>query len=151
MSAEIHDNVLEARVCKALSLTGINVVSEELHTCHRMKRSGRVIIKFKYRKQKHSVMYKRKNLGTKPQELSNIMFLGRLFVSESMPYKNQELVYKCQQPKSVRNIHSTWFFNNAVNVKLTERGKIQKIFYVTDIKDLLEKEKWEEYINNASF
>ena len=96
-------------------------------------------------------MYKRKNLGTKPQELSNIMFLGRLFVSESMPYKNQELVYKCQQRKSVRNIHSTWFFKNAVNVKLTERGKIQKIFYVTDIKDLLEKEKWEEYINNASF
>ena len=149
--AEIQVDVLEASVCKALSLTGVAVAPEDLHACHRMKRSDRVIIKFKCRKQKQSVMHKRKNLGTKSQELSNLKFSGRLFVSESMSLENQRLAYKCQQLKSARKIHSTWFFNNVVNVKLTEHGRINKIFHVTDIENLLETDNLEEYINNASF
>ena len=148
--AEIQVDVLEASVCKALSLTGVAVAPEDLHACHRMKRSDRVIIKFKCRKQKQSVMHKRKNLGTKSQELSNLKFSGRLFVSESMSLENQRLAYKCQQLKSARKIHSTWFFN-VVNVKLTEHGRINKIFHVTDIENLLETDNLEEYINNASF
>ena len=128
--AEIQDDVLEASVCKALSLTGVTVAPEDLHACHRMKRSERVIIKFKCRKQKQSVMYKHKNLGTKSQELSNLKFLGRLFVSESMSLENQRLAYRCQQLKSARKIHSTWFFNNVVNVKLTEHGIIYNIINI---------------------
>ena len=72
--AEIHEDVLEESICKALSLTGVNVVPEDLQACHRMKRSDRVIVKFKCRKQKQSLIYKRKNLGTKSQELINLNF-----------------------------------------------------------------------------
>ena len=68
--AEIHEDVLEESICKVLSLTGVNVVPEDLHACHRMKRSDRVIVKFKCYKQKQSLIYKRKNLGTKLQELT---------------------------------------------------------------------------------
>ena len=50
--AEINDDVLEENDCKALSLTGVNVVPEDLQACHRMKRSDRVILKFKCRQQK---------------------------------------------------------------------------------------------------
>ena len=82
---------LEENICKDLSLTGVNVVPNDLHACHRMKRTDRVIAKFKCRKQKNSVMYKRKNLGNKSQELSNLKFSGRLFVSESMSHENQQL------------------------------------------------------------
>ena len=83
-SAKIHEDVLEESTCKALSLTGVNVVPEDLHACYRMKRSGRLIVKFKCRKQKQSLMYKRKNLGTKSQELTNLKFLERLFTNESV-------------------------------------------------------------------
>ena len=100
---------------------------------------------------KKIVMYKRKNLGNKSQELSNLKFSGRLFVSESMSHENQQLAYKCRQLKSARKIHSTWFFNNVVNLKLTEHGRIYKIFHVTDIENLLEIDNLEEYINNISF
>ena len=79
------------RICKALSLTGVNVVPEDLHACHRMKRSDRVIVKYKRRKQKQSLIYKRKNLGTKSQGLTNLKFSGILFVSESMSNENQQL------------------------------------------------------------
>ena len=54
--AEIHEYVLEDSICKALSLTGVNVVPEDLQACHRMKRLKRVIVKFKCRKQKQSLM-----------------------------------------------------------------------------------------------
>ena len=116
-----------------------------------MKSLDRVIVKFKCRKQKQSLMYKRKNLGTKSQELTNLKFSGRLFVSESMSHENQQLAYKCRQLKSARKIHSTWFFNNVINIKLKEHGRIHKIFHVTDIENLLEIDNLEEYINNASF
>ena len=96
-------------------------------------------------------MYKRKNLGNKSQKLSNLKFSGRLFVSESMSHENQQLAYKCQQLKSARKIHSTWFFNNVVNLKLTEHGRIHKIFHVTNTENLLEIDNLEEYINNVFF
>ena len=149
--AEIHEDVLEESICKALSLTGVNVVPEDWRACHRMKRSDRVIVKFRCRKQKQSLIYKRKNLGTKSQKLTNLKFSGRLFVRGGMSNENQQLAYKCRHLKNVRKIHSTWFFNNAVNIKLTEHGRIHKIFHVTDIENLLEIDNLEEYINNASF
>ena len=149
--AEIHEDVLVESICKALSLTGINVAPEDLHVCDHMKRSDRVIVKFKCRKQKQSLIYKCKNLGTKSQELTNLKFSRRLFVSESMSNENQQLASKCRQLKSARKIYSTWFFNNAVNIKLMEQGRIHKIFHVTDTENLLEIDNLEEYINNASF
>ena len=91
MPADVTEDVLEENICKLLSLTGVNVVPNDLHACHRMKRSGRVIVKFKCRKQKNYVMCKRKNLGNKSQELSNLKFSGSLFVSGSMSHENQQL------------------------------------------------------------
>ena len=82
--AEIHQDVLEDSICKALSLTGVNIVPEDLQACHQMKRSDRVIVKFKCHKQKQSLVYKHKNLGTESLELNNLKFSGRLFVSQSM-------------------------------------------------------------------
>ena len=76
MPADITDDVLEENICKALSLTGVNVVPNDLHACHRMKRTDRVIVKFKCRKQKNYVMYKRKSLGCKSQELRKLKFSG---------------------------------------------------------------------------
>ena len=89
--ADITEDVLKENICKALSLTGVNVVPNDLHACYQMKRSDRVIVKFKCPKQKNYVMCKRKNLGNKSQELSNLKFSGRLFVSESMSHENQQL------------------------------------------------------------
>ena len=93
--AEIHKDVFEDSICKALSLTEVNIIPEYLQACHQMKRLDRVIVKFKCHKQKQSLMYKRKNLGTKFQELTNLKFSGKLSVSESMSHENQQLAYKC--------------------------------------------------------
>ena len=96
-------------------------------------------------------MYKRKNLDIKSQERINLKLSGRLFISQSMSHGNQQLAYKCRKLKSARKIHSSWFFNNVINIKLTEHGRIYKIFHVSDIENLVEIDNLEEYINNASF
>ena len=110
--ADVTEDVLEENICNAFSLTGVNIVLNDLHACHQMKRSDRVTVKFKCPKQK-ILLCINKNLGNKSQELSNLKFYGRLFVRESMSHENQQLTYECQQLKSARKIHSTTFFNNA--------------------------------------
>ena len=74
----VHEDVLEERICKALPLTEVNVVLEDLPACHSRKRSEKVIVKSKCCYQKQSLIYKRKNLSTKSQELPNLKFSGRL-------------------------------------------------------------------------
>ena len=53
MPADITEDILEENICKALSLTGVNVNSNDLQACHWMKRTDRAIAKFKCRKQKY--------------------------------------------------------------------------------------------------
>ena len=55
--SHIH-NVLEDTKCKALSLTGQEVVPEDLDSCHQMSNCDRVIVKFKNRKLKHNIQIK---------------------------------------------------------------------------------------------
>ena len=71
MPADITENVLEDNICKALSLTGVNVVHNDLHAyCQ-------IIVKFRCYELKNSIMYKRKNLRNKSQKLTNLKFSGK--------------------------------------------------------------------------
>ena len=144
---DIHDNVLEDTIYKALLLTVQEAVVEDLHACHQMSNRDRVIVKFKDRKLKHNVQIKRKNLHQKSLELSRLKFSGKLFVSESMCFENHQLAYKCRKLKNLGKIHSTWFYNNAVNIKLTENGRIHKIFHIIDIEKLLDIDNLDELLN----
>ena len=143
---DIHDNVLEDTIYKALSLTGPEVVPEALHACHRMSNCDRVIVKFKDRILKHDVQLKRKNLHQKSLEFSRLRFAGKVFVGESMCFENH-IAYNCIKLKNLREIHSTWFYSNAVNIKLTENGRIHKIFHIIDLEKLIDIDNLGEFLN----
>ena len=150
--SDIADDVLEQSVCQVLSLTGTSVEPDNLQACHRMRKKDRVIIKFKCRKQKkHRVFLNRKTLQNKSLDLIQLKFSGKLFVNESMCYENHQLTYKCRQLKSARKIHSAWFYNSTLHIKLVENGPIHKIFHPTDIEKVLGDDNLDEYINNVSF
>ena len=149
--ASISDDVLENSVCRALSLTGHEVKPDDLQPCHRLKKKDTVIVKFKCRKQKRSILINRKNLRNKSDVLTQLNFSGRLFVSESMCHENHQLSYKCRHLKNAGKIHSTWFWNNSVDVKLNERSQPMKIHHVIDIEKLLGVDNLDEFINNTSF
>ena len=101
VSQDIHDNVREDTICKALPLTGQEFVPEDLHACHQMSNRDRVIDKFKDRKLKLNIQIKRKNLHKKSLEFSRLKFSGKLFVSENMCFENHQLAYKCRKSNNL--------------------------------------------------
>ena len=147
----LEDEILEENVSKALFLTGVNVTPDQLHSCHRLKKGNRIIVKFKCRKPRQNVLFNRKVLKDKSSDLSQLRFSGKLFISESMFHENHQLAYRCCQLKTAGKIHSTWFFNNSVNLKLTDNGPIYKISHVVNIENILGIDNLEEYVNNSSF
>ena len=68
----------------------------DLDACHRMKKKDKVIIKFKNRKQRNDVIFKRKELKSKGDDLLALQFGRSLFINDSMFSENQVLFYKCQ-------------------------------------------------------
>ena len=105
----VVDEELELSICKALSLTGHEVKPDDLQACHLLKKKESVIVKFKCRKLKRRVLVNRENLQNKSEDLRQLKFSGKLFISENMCHENNQLVYKCRQLKNVGKIHSTWF------------------------------------------
>ena len=53
--------------------------------------------------------------------------------------------------KNAGKIHSTWSWNNSINVKHNERSQPKKIHHVIDIEKLLGVDNLDEFINNTSF
>ena len=149
--ASISNEELEDNVCKALSLTGHEVIPDDLQACHRLKKKEIVIVKFKSRKQKRKILIDRKNLRNKSENLSQLKFTGKLFISESMCQENHQLMYKCRQLKNAGKINSMWFWNNVINVKLNEEVNLRKIYHIIDIEKVLGVDNLDGFINNTSF
>ena len=147
----INDEELEVNICKALSLTGHEVKPEDLQACHHLNKKESVIVKFKCRKLKWSMLSNRKNLWNKFEDLRQLRFSGKLFISASMCHENHQLAYKCHQLKNAGKIHSTWFWNNAVNVKFSERNNPVEMFHIIDIEKHLGIDNLDYSIKNTSF
>ena len=132
-----NDEELEVNIYKAFSLTRHEVKASDLQVCHRLK--------------KLCVLVNRKNIRNKSEGIRQLKRIGRLFMSESMCHENHQLAYKCHQLKNAGKIHSTWFWNNAVNVKLSERSSPAKIIQIIDIEKTLGIDSLDDFISNTSF
>ena len=104
VSRDIGDNVVKETVCRAISLTGLELTPDDFHACHRLKNRKRKILKFKDRKLKHSIQINKKVLQQKSLELSQLKFSGKFFINESMRYENQQLAYRYRQLKNSKKI-----------------------------------------------
>ena len=126
--AAIGDDVLESSVCRALSLTGHEVKPDDLQACHRLKKKDTVIVKFKFRKQKHSILINRKNLRNKSDVLTQLNFSGRLFVLESMCHENHQLSVKIDLflklliPSSIHLLHRSFAFPYLLFISLNRES-----------------------------
>ena len=116
-----------------------------------MKNKEKVIVKFKDRKQRNKVIFNWKELKLKGEQLQELEFGPKLFMNDSMCFENQSIFYKCQQLKNAGDFFFFfWFFNNILDVKLTENSPITKIFHIIDLKNLLQSDSIGELINNPS-
>ena len=145
----ISDEELKVNTSKAFFLAGHEVKPGDLQACHHLKKKESVIVKFKFRRLKQSVIVTRKNLQDKSEDLYQLKFSGKLFISESMCHEKNQLGYKCC--KNSGKIHSTWFWNNVVNIKLSERSSPVNIFRIINIEKLLAINNLDDFISNTSF
>ena len=114
-----------------------------------------VIVNFKCRKQKLSILINRKNffkcrkwklsILVNKKFLINQMYVptqlnfsSRLFVSETMCHKNHQLCCKCRQLKNTCKIHSIWFWNNSVNFKLNKKVNLERFIILLILNNFLE-------------
>ena len=104
---EIEDGELETAICKALSLSGVQVDPTEIIATHRLRQRDRAIVKFCNRKKRNEVYNKRKDLQHKSQELKELMFKDKLYISESISAENSHLFYLYRKLKSRGIINST--------------------------------------------
>ena len=68
-----------------------------------------------------------------------------------MCYENQQLAFKCRQLENSKKIPLSWFWNNAVNIKVTTNGEVHQIFHTTNIEKILGMENLDDFISNKSF
>ena len=141
----------ELNICQALSLTRHEIKPDDLQACHRLNKKESVILKFKCNKLKNKVLANRKNFQNKSEDLRQLKFSGKLFISESMCHENHQLANKCRQLKNAGKIYSNWFWNTAVNVKLSERSNPVKIFHIIEIEKLFGIDNLDGFNSNTSF
>ena len=80
----INNIDLEENVCKVVSLTGTKVISDDLDAFHIEKTKDKVIIKSKNRKQRNDVIFKRKQLKSKGDDLVAFQFGRSLYINENI-------------------------------------------------------------------
>ena len=52
----------------------------------------------------------------------------------------------CRKLRNLGKSHSTWFYYNAVNIKVTENGRIEKILHIIDREKLLHIDNLGEFL-----
>ena len=128
VSEDIQDMQLEESICQDTP-----VFTGDLEACHRMRRRDWVIVKFSSRKKRY-VIFKKKSLNGKSDELKNLGFTSaKLFISDSMCHKNHQLFYRCRQLKRQGLLHLAWFFSSCIYVKVCKNSDATKIKQVCDI------------------
>ena len=144
---DIQDMQLEESICQALSLTGTPVSTGDLEACHRMRQRDSVIVKFSTRKKRNDVIFKKKSLNGKSDELKNLGFTSaKLFSSDSMCHENHQLFYRCRQLKRWGLLDLAWFFSNCIYIKVGKNSDATKIKHVCDIEKALNMENIDSYL-----
>ena len=121
---------LKETVARLMSLTGTNVAAGDIDVCHTIGKEGkkRVIMEMNTRTQRYAILQTRKNLKNIQDDVH-----GSIFISESVCDPLKKLEYTCRKLKKNGALHSTWFWNGRIHMKITENGEKVHVGHLTDI------------------
>ena len=93
-----------------LSLTGCKIEEKDLDKCHRLKKNnGTVIVEFNNRSKRDPVIFGRKALKDKKDELKRLK-MEQVIIAESLCVEYKHLDFLCRKLKKKNLIADTWFF-----------------------------------------
>ena len=81
-----------------------------------------------HHKKKNDIIFKKKSSNGKPNNLKDFAFTsGKLFLSDSICYENQQLLYRCRQLKRQSLLHSAWFISTCIYIKVGQNSDATRI------------------------
>ena len=125
------DEKLENEVVSILNDIDVNISSDSLQACHRLKRNNRVIIKFKNRKDCMLSLKNKKML--KDIDYSSKFGSSRLYINESLCGFYRGLWNKCKKLRNIGKIHSFYVSNGNVKIRINEHGNALSIGHDNDL------------------
>ena len=78
--------------------------------------------------QRYDILQTRKNLKNITEDV-----YSSFFIRESVCNTLKKLEYTCRKLKKNGAIHSTWFWNGRIQMKVTENGEKVHVGHLTDI------------------
>lgn len=128
----IVDDNLENVVINILNEINVDISSECLQACHRLKKKERVIVKFKSRKDCQRTLQNKKLLKNKDFTKDN--GAKRIYINESLCGYYRGLWNICKKLKSFGKIHSFFVSNGTIKFRLNEHGSAMSIGHDNDFK-----------------
>ena len=100
------------------------------------RKKTHVIVKLKEQQIRYNIMVNRSKLEAKNNHLERIGFKDAVFINESRSPCYKYLHYLCHRLLRDRQVHSYWFFNNQLKIKLEERGDVNIIKHIDNFVEL---------------
>ena len=120
---DVDNTALPEKVCEAISLTGSVVTPNHLDKCHRLSNNSSVILEFNTRKDRDNILFNRKSLKNKQEELAAIN-MKKIFITDSLCFEYKKLDYVCRCLKDRGEIKDCWFFNGKLFIILLSEEKL---------------------------
>ena len=133
---EVSNDDLEGKVRDILHEIDVNVPSECIEACHRLKSNNRTIIKFSNRKDCIKALSNRKKLKKVDKDKLGFSEDDKIYMNESLCPEYRFLFWKCRVLAGCNKIFSYWTYNGTIKITLSEGGKIYAITHVNDLKTL---------------
>ena len=126
------DEELDDKVSEVFNMIDADVDKDNFEACHRLKK-GRVIVKFKSRKDTQRVLSKRKHLKDADVQRLNFPEGTKLYINESLCGYYRGLWGKCKILWKKGYLFSFWTTNGTVNVRENDHGKIYRLTHDDDL------------------
>ena len=133
--SSVSDGNLENTVLKVFDKLGVQISSENIEACHRIKKdSDRTIVKFSKRKDCLQIMKVKKDLRNMSFTDIDLPSGTTLFLNESLCSYYRWLWSNCKKLRNKEIIHSFFTVNGTVKVKVSEGDKPRPITHLDDLK-----------------
>ena len=118
------------------------MTSNDIETCHRIgKKNNRInstktIIRFVNRRYAKKDLFSKKKLSQNHKNYSFNTNNNPLFISENLTRMNESLAYQGRKLKSNNLANACYIRDGTVTVKISDRSKTIKSYYMNDLLDL---------------
>ena len=130
----VKDDDLEKVVTKIVNKVGINITERDMQAVHRIRKEGRIIIKFSNRKDCQALLKVKRDLNNLSMKDFDFEETKKVYVNESLCPYYRDLWTKSKRLHHLQKIFSFYGSNGSIKIKTKENNKGITITHKVDFK-----------------